>query len=282
MSENLRVLLCTNGSDVGGQALDLGKRIALKVASAVDILVVGRSTQRMEAAIQGSEATAEELRASHIPVTIHQRPGPMAVETIAQTNAAHYDLVVIGSQGRRGIKRLVAGSRACNVLNHATTSILAVKGRRRDEIDDILLCSAAGPTSEATVRFAARLADALEASVTLLHVMSQVALEEGANTVDLEARAEELMERDAREGVHLENMLRTLHEEGIEARVLVRHGLVLDEIMAEASKGHFDMLIIGAHATPGIRSLLVDDLSERILLTANRPVLVVQQEQVQP
>jgi nucleotide-binding universal stress UspA family protein len=157
------------------------------------------------------------------------------------------------------------------------TSVLVVKGREREKIDHILVCSAAGPASEETVQFAAQLAHALEASVTLLHVMSQIALKERAEGADLEAQAEELMDRDAREGVHLENMLKILHDEGVEAQAVVRHGLVVDEIIAEAKESRFDMLVIGAHTTPDIAGLLSSDLSQQIMLAATRPVLIVHQ-----
>ncbi|MBC8449834.1 MAG: universal stress protein, partial [Chloroflexi bacterium] len=63
--------------------------------------------------------------------------------------------------------------------------------------------------------------------------------------------------------------------EGVAARAVARHGLVRDEIIAEAREGQYDLLVIGAHVTPGLNARLVDDLSTDILLTANRSVLVV-------
>lgn len=278
MTDTIRMLLYSDGSTQANQALELGKQIALAVASAVDILAISRRTGQKEAIERVIEAAAEELRAADVAVTVYERPGLVAEEVIAQACLAPYDLVVIGSRGRRGIQRLVAGSRACTVIERTPTSILVVKGRRRRDIEQILVCSAAGPASEPTVRFAAQLAHALGASITLLHVMSQVALEENARAADLEAEAEELIEAHTREGEHLDHMRALLDEEGVKAHAIVRHGLVTEEILAEAQEGHFDMLVIGAHTTPGIRSLLVDNLSKEITLSANRPVLVVQQD----
>jgi len=197
---------------------------------------------------------------------------------LEQAHATDYDLIVVGSRGRRGIKRLIAGSRACSILGGVTTSILVVKGPMREEIDEILTCSAAGPASEETIRSAALLARALGASVTLCHVMSQVALKERAEGADLEAEAEELMERHAREGVHLQKMLRILHAEGVEAQAVVRHGLVVDEILEEAKSGHFDMVIVGSHTAPEFGRLLTIDLARQIMLAVNRPVLIVHQD----
>jgi len=50
---------------------------------------------------------------------------------------------------------------------------------------------------------------------------------------------------------------------------------VRDEIIAEAREGRYDLVVTGAHVTPGLNARLVDDLSADILLAANRPVLVV-------
>lgn len=280
MTDKIHMLLYSDGSEVSRQALRLGKQLARVMASAVDILAIARTSPQKEAASEDIQTTADELRANDISVTIYHRPGFTGQTLLEQADVIDYDLIVLGSRGRRGIRRLLAGSRACRILGGAATSVLVVKGRERGGIDDILVCSAAGPASKETVHFAARLAHALEASVTLLHVMSQVALEERAKGADLEAEAQELMERNAREGLHLQDMLGILQDEAVEAEVLVRHGLVVDEILSEAKNGHFDMLIIGAHTTQDLTGLLSSNLSRRIMLAANRPIMIVHQDRV--
>lgn len=278
MTNKIRMLLYSDGSELGSQALTLGGRIARALAHAVDILAIARTPERKEVSSEEIEATVGELEAAAISVAVYRRPGTMGQELLEQADTKDYDLIVIGSKGRRGIRRLLAGSRACSILGGAATSVLVVKGRERERIARILACSAAGPASNETIQFAARLAHALEASVTLLHVMSQVALEESAKGADLEAGAAELIEGEAREGTHLEAMLEILEDEGVEAEAVVRHGLVVDEIIAEAREGHFDMLVIGAHTTPNIAGLLSIDLAQQIMLTTNRPILIVHQE----
>lgn len=277
MNVDMRMLLYSDGSQLGSQALHLGTRIAKAMANAVDLVAISRYADEEEAVAEQATAAAEKLRAAGVSVTVCRRSGTLLGELLNQAEVVDYDLIVVGSRGRRGIRRLIAGSRACSILKGTTTSILVVKGRQRENIDHILVGSAAGPESEETVRFAARLARALGASVSLLHVMSQVALEEHAKAADLEAEAEELMERDAREGVHLENMLEILRKEGVEAKALIRHGLIVEEIVTEAKAGHFDILAIGAHTVPGVEGLLSSDLSERIMLSAERPILIVHQ-----
>lgn len=269
----MRMLLCTDGSSHAAQALELGGRVARKAASTVDILAVSTGEREKEVRL-GVQTLAADLDAAGIAVTIHWRSGRLAREVTRQTRAAPYDLVVIGSRGRRGVTRLLLGSVALQVVEHVPAPILVVKGRAGD-LQRFLVCTSAGPPSERTIRFASRLARALEASVTLLHVMSQVPLTENAVPEDLEASARELIERRSREGVHLGQMLDLLGEEGLAARAVVRHGLVLDEIVAEMREGRYDLLVTGAHVTPGLNARLVDNLTADILLAVQGPVLVV-------
>lgn len=269
----MRILLCVSDAPHTARALDLGTRIATSAATAVDILAVAQHG-REELALQAAEAAARELRTAGVDTTVITRTGQTAQEVTRQARAAPYELVVIGSRGRRGMVRLLLGSVALRVTGHTPTSVLVVKGRAR-ELNHFLVCSAAGPTSEHTVRFASHLARALTASVTLLHVMSQLPLMEDATTEDLSASAEELIQRRSREGVHLSQMLDLLRAERTPARAVVRHGLVRDEIISEAREGRYDLLVIGAHVTPGLPEALAEDLSADILLAADRPVLIV-------
>ncbi len=269
----MKVLLCTDGSSHTVRALKMGMCIARAAASSVDILVVVER-DREEEVRRLAEAAAADLGEAGVPVAVHRRAGRLAEEVVRQAQAIPYDLVIIGSRGRRGVVRLLLGSVALHVTEHAPASVLVVKGRARD-LRRFLVCSSAGPASEYTVRFAGRLARALGASVTLLHVMSQLPLAEDALPDDLGASAEELIQRGSREGVHLRRMLDLLAAEGQAGRAVIRHGLVRDEIIAEAREGRYDLLVTGAHVTPGLNARLVDDLSMDILLDANHPVLVV-------
>jgi nucleotide-binding universal stress UspA family protein len=270
----MKILLSTNGSTWANRALEIGKQIALATADETDVLTVARSAEQLEETDRAAHTAVGELEAQDIPVAVHRRIGRLADEVVRQTRAAPYNLVVVGSRGRRGIKRLFLGSLAAHVIGHTPTSVLVIKGRRR-KLKRFLVCSAAGPASEGAITFAGRLARAMDGSITLVHVMSQLRVDDDADPVDLRAQAEELIERRSREGVHLNQMLDLLAAEGTKARAVVRHGLVVDEIVAEAREGQFDLVVLGAHVTPGISSLLADNLAEQILLAADLPVLVV-------
>jgi nucleotide-binding universal stress UspA family protein len=69
----------------------------------------------------------EQLQASGFMAEADRRDGDAATEILAAANASKADLIVIGTHGRTGLKRLVLGSVARNVLQHAKCSVLVVR-----------------------------------------------------------------------------------------------------------------------------------------------------------
>jgi nucleotide-binding universal stress UspA family protein len=70
---------------------------------------------------------AVRLQASGFMAEADRRDGDAATEILAAANASKADLIVIGTHGRTGLKRLVLGSVARNVLHHAACSVLIVR-----------------------------------------------------------------------------------------------------------------------------------------------------------
>ena len=73
---------------------------------------------------------AAELRANGIDAEPEHREGDAATQIIAAAEADRADLIVMGTHGRTGLTRLVAGSVARNVLHHAPCSVLVTRPPR--------------------------------------------------------------------------------------------------------------------------------------------------------
>ena len=72
------------------------------------------------------EVTAE-LEAAGLRAEADRREGDAATEILAAAGASDSDLIVMGTRGRTGLARLVLGSVARNVLQHATCSVLIIR-----------------------------------------------------------------------------------------------------------------------------------------------------------
>lgn len=273
----MRILMATGGSAHSEVALRLGAQIASHVHEPPTILTVIKREEdrpKAEAILARSVALVRPL----VPeVRTKVRVGHPAEEIVREAEEGEYDLVVVGERQHHGlVTRFILGSTAERVVEHAPCPVVVAKGSVR-EIHRILLCDSGAEAPSLLSRFTAQLTSLLEGEeeVTVLHVMSQISATPEAQERDLKADAEELIRNHTPEGELLEKDLQVLNLPNVRARPKVRHGLVVDEILAEAAEGDYDLVVIGAHRGEGWRRVLLDDLAHEIIVRLHRPVLVV-------
>ena len=86
------------------------------------------STQQLERiAREENEAAAGRLREAGFQATGLIRDGDPAHEIVAVAREREAGLIVVGTRGRTGMRRLILGSVARNVLLHAPCSVLVVR-----------------------------------------------------------------------------------------------------------------------------------------------------------
>jgi nucleotide-binding universal stress UspA family protein len=146
-----RIVLGWDGSSCAARAADLLRTwpvfagSEVRVVSVADIEVAWWTgfpepgsaemmpmyVETMEASRKQHEKLAREmaaqLRTTGLEAQADQREGDAATEILAAATAARADLIVMGTRGRTGLTRLVLGSVARNVLQHATCSVLVVR-----------------------------------------------------------------------------------------------------------------------------------------------------------
>lgn len=278
----MHVLICTDGSPAARAAAEFARLIVQATRAEVTLLLVQETVMPDETPQRLLDELEALLAGASPRVERRVRRGHPDEEIMAETESRAYDLVVIGSRGRRGFTRFLLGSTAATLARYLRTPLLVVK-ERRASLERVLVCTGAEAPGEAAVRASRAIAGPLHAEVTVLHVMSQIPLTDEAPDVNMMARADVAMAQGTREGRHLRFATDLLQStEGI-ARVTpkIREGLVVDEILAEVEEGDYDLLIIGAHQAPPDRrlgrmaGLLLDDIADQIISHARRPVLVV-------
>jgi nucleotide-binding universal stress UspA family protein len=72
-------------------------------------------------------AMAERLRSHGLDAVADRREGDAATEILAAAREGAADLIVMGTHGRTGLARLILGSVARNVLQHAACSVLVLR-----------------------------------------------------------------------------------------------------------------------------------------------------------
>jgi nucleotide-binding universal stress UspA family protein len=75
--------------------------------------------------------------------------------------------------------------------------------------------------------------------------------------------------------MNLRRQKESLERLGVPTEVHVRHGIVLDQVFAEARAGDYDLIVTGSSQAQGLlRHYIMGDLTRSILNHANCPVLV--------
>ena len=206
---------------------------------------------------------------------IKTRIGQPVEEAICEIQDGGYDLVIMGDRRLRRLARIFKRSAAKRVVEQAACSVMIAQGKI-GPIRRILLCDSGAEESRLLNKFASQVVELLggEEEVTVLHVMSQISAGPGVRGKQLRADTDELIETHTPEGDLLGRDIQSLEKSGLRPVPKVRHGLVVDEILAEARNGDYDLIAIGVQRQKWQRFLL-DDLSRQIIDQVDRPVLVV-------
>jgi nucleotide-binding universal stress UspA family protein len=139
----------------------------------------------------------------------------------------------------------------------------------------ILVAIDFSPHSEHAIDAALALADPEQGTLTLFHVCELPAYStpELSIYVPSPELAEDLTEEAKRS---LERYRAQCAEKGVRVEVACLLGTsVAGEIVEYAAAQRFDLIVVGTHGRHGLRRLVLGSVAERVVRTADRPVLTV-------
>lgn len=179
---------------------------------------------------------------------------------------AKIDLVMVGTHGRTGIRKLVLGSVAEDVVRNATCPVLtlgpkvAADARREAKFNHILFATELKPENPQALNYALSLASEHNAALTMFHAIPL------APVVDAET-ATAMIRRKLLEMVHTDL-------NGPLPEAVVEIGNPADLIVNAAAMRHADVIVLGAHR-PAILSTHLMDTAYKVIVGAPCPVLTV-------
>ncbi len=167
------------------------------------------------------------------------------------------DLIVMGTHGRKGLKRWILGSVTEAVVHSASVPVLTVRNRPASGWPlRILAPVREADYSDRAVLYAVEWARNLGCTLSFMHVV------ESKESV----QAVRLMER----------MTRLLAESRFKpADWIWREGRPDEEILKAADRGSFDLIALSAHVRPLWREMIIGSTAERVLRFSSAPVLAV-------
>ncbi len=125
------------------------------------------------------------------------------------------------------------------------------------------------------VKYVAELVHRLRAepnNVTLISVHDDTSLRHARSLVGREVIEDYLRELSEKE---LQPARQLLDDSGVKHDMVVRTGHVAREIAACAAQGQFDLIVLGAKGRSAIADLLIGSVAQRVLATAQTPVLLI-------
>jgi len=276
----MHILICSDGSPAAEQSADLITRLNYLPEVEITILGVSESDGDQVQLSASFERIATILDGEQFFVQQKIRYGSPAEQILKEVEESSFDLVTVGTRGHiRGFPGLKFGSTAQKLARLLTTPLLVAR-HVPPKVDKVLICTGAEIPSLETLSVGGKLIARVPGEIVVLHVMSQVAMRLDSPADDLVDTADSAIQRGTREGQHLMQANKLLHQAGVvgDIRSLLRHGLVVDEVLEEIEEGRYNFLIIGGHYHHG-RShwteLLLKDLAGQLLQKAPCSVLII-------
>ncbi len=272
----MQVLIAIGGSKHSQLALHQCALLAQKQPISGTILTVIKNNEDEAEAVSLLQAAADLLKTAVPQIQTKIRRGDASEQIIEEAIANHYDLLIIGKKLHHNLVTRLLGPTSLRIIAQKPCPILIAK-EQPHPLEQILVCDSIFAKPNLSERFATHFPYLLAhaANVTVLHVMSQIAAAPGVQGKQLRAGAGELITDHSPEGDGLTQDMELLGEIDVVAEPIVRHGLVVEEILAEAADGRYDLIVIGAHPHVGWQRFLLEDVTAQIVLQADRPVLVI-------
>jgi nucleotide-binding universal stress UspA family protein len=199
---------------------------------------------------------------------------------IDQAVSKKADLIVMGTHGRRGFKRLLLGSVTEAVLREAPCPVLTVPPHASAGVADAvtfkrILCPIDfSPSALQALGFALDLARQADGRVTLLHVIEWLAEEEPrASTHFNVPEYRRYMVEDAQE--RLRNLVVEESRTWVEIDDVVVFGRAHREILRAAETKPADLVVMGAQGRGGVGLALFGSTTQQIVRGSTCPVLTV-------
>lgn len=292
----MRVLFATDGSNLAANAMRTAARILKPDDRHFDLLCVTPAWNRKEDSARRRRYEARALAESTKILDCAKaaiRDDATDVRRISETGSPavliadkteDYDLTVIGALGS-GVRRDAGlGPVASGVVAHALGPVLVGRAVRSEDGLRILIAVDGSAASFHAVETVGELCDLNSAEVCLIYVAEtpwvQLGLEgdwASSSEEEIESSEAGVFEKElVNEGEALiEDARRLLRHDRFLVNSRIEEGSPANEILAEAERGQYDLVVVGATGNRDLKHQMLGSVSSRIAWEAPCSVLIV-------
>jgi len=301
MSDAMKILLATDGSDTAQAVTDFLMGLPLPSGSRVTVMTVLKAllhddelaelppdrrdayeelrTSATSEAQEHLDTEAKRLRSRNLQVDTLVRSGHAAEEIVRIAAEGHYQVIAIGSHGTHDPKHFLLGSVSDRVFEYAPCSVLIVRPASDQAVSDeqlrILLAYDDSPPARAAVELCAALPlprnTALKAVTVLplIHMFRQDVRQQ-LNWV--------WKEKQQQAGAALDRVVSATDWSGVEVQTeLIESSDVAQALIDEAATFDSDLLVIGNKGKHKFERFLLGSVTAHVAHHAPCSVLSVRE-----
>lgn len=291
-----KILMPTDFSDCAEGALDYAVLFAMRFRAELHLLhvtVLGDELPRggmdfpnlSELHIQQAEITCTELDRLVVKrqtadlkiLQVHRRALAAGPAIAAYAAEEDIDLIVLGTHGHRGLRRLLLGSVANEVIRTAGCPVMTMRYGKETESTELMSRIVVpidfSAESDRALEYAMELAQVYGSRIEVVHVMFPPMAAEGVPGVPLPSFSpaevsSEIMKTLSKRVANVANP-----EVAVETHVLL--GRPASRISDFADEQGASLIVMGSHGLSGVRRFLLGSVSEKVVGAASCPVLVL-------
>src|ERR1700731_3530039 len=168
----MKILICSDGKPAADSATRIGGLLAGPSHAEATLLGIAEQPSDERTLRDALEAQAQALRADGVAPEMVVRAGEPVRQILEQTSTTTYDLVVIGARHTGATGLYWRSEKTYEVIKAIPPPVLVALGEC-DQLKRVLVCTGGKKFIDEALRLTGKIAAALGASVTLLHVMAE-------------------------------------------------------------------------------------------------------------
>lgn len=221
-----------------------------------------------EAASEVLEGFCTEVEEAGLVADLVCTCGMPSLELTRAVIESHYDVVILGSHRRHGLRRLVLGSTGKKMLRVCPAPVWVTSSQDDGAVQKILVATDFSEISDQAVKTAAEMASQFEAELHVLHSVPQLAeplyrgipLPPGEGG-SWQANVNASCRRTLNESLHQLGLTTSIEP----AHVHLTQGPANQAIQSAVQELGIDLLVMGTAARRGLSGILIGNTAEKLL-----------------
>jgi nucleotide-binding universal stress UspA family protein len=226
------------------------------------------------------------------PVSCFLKSGPPAEQILKTLRSRPVpELVIVGTQGRTGLKRLIVGSVAEEVIRHSKRPVLVIGPMAQEKAHPltvqkqlkILVSTDLGKNSRAAERYALSLAMRIGAKVVLFNCLAdsmrtimETSAYAGTAPVNFDWIITQIKEEAA---ATLKQKTSFFQKHGIPCEYKVEDNAVISaSAVYQEAENDYSIIVMGTHGRNALLNAFFGSTARETILNASIPVITVQSE----